>query len=555
MRPALLALLAATSVVSHSQTAFGPNPPRLTVVISIDQFRNDYTERFAPYFLPASSGSTVGGFNYLLQGGAVYRDAHHGHVPTETGPGHATLLTGSEPSLNGIVANAWIDPLAIDWASGKRPSSVYCASDPETGEVNGGGKMSPRNLKVTTVGDELKLATGGKAKVVGIAFKDRASIFMAGHAADTVIWTNGNGGWASSTHYCPTGKLPAWVDKLNADKPFDAFVGKAWEPLLPAEAYALSRKAPAEKAPPAGKVFSHEVGAEANKAYYGAVAVTGFGNDIVGTTVERALDAESLGQDDVPDLLVINLSSNDYVGHRYGPNSPEVLDVTVRTDRMLSKLFNAINAKVKGGLRETVIVITADHGVVPIPEESAKEAHTEAARYADSAVEKAIEAALAAKFGAGDWCVASMPHIYLNRPLIGSKALDPATVQRAAAEAAMTVPGIYGAVAASDVWTGRVPQVAWGQLVSNSYNPRLSGDVFVFETPGAYFGSGTGTGHGSPWNYDSHVPILMRGKGIEKGKHSERVFTNAIAPTLSHLLGVEYPTGCMGTVLPGALKD
>ncbi len=457
--------------------------------------------------------------------------------------------------MDGIVGNEWYDPATIDWASGKRPEEVYCVSDPETTEINSGGKMSARNLQVTTLGDELKLATAGKGKVVGVAFKDRAAILMAGHGADAVVWTNGKGGWSSTSYFCPSGALPVWVDKLNADKTFDMHIGQAWEPLLPADAYSLTKKAPAEKAPTAGQVFSHDLGSEGDKSFYSNLATSGFGNDVVEIAVERAVAGEALGQDDVPDLLVVNLSSNDYVGHRYGPDSPEVMDTAVRTDRMLSRLFNFLDRAVPGGLAEVTIVVTADHGVLPIPEESAKDVRTGVRRVSEAAIEANVDKALSAKYGEAKWCWLATPNLYLNRPMIESKKLDPAEVQRVAAAAAMTTPGVYAALTQSDVWAGRVPKTHWAEMASNSLNPKLSGDVLVFEAAGDYMGGGTGTGHGSPWIYDSHVPILVCGKGIAKGRHSERVYTNGIAATLAHLLHVEYPSGCIGHILPGALKD
>ena len=552
----LLPLLVVSSMLSsNTMVSPGANPPRLVVLISIDQFRADYVERFSEHYLPSVSGKVRGGFKYLQSIGKTYLDAHHGHVPTATGPGHATLMTGSEPSLNGIVGNDWFDPSTIDWKSSTRPKDVYCVADPASEPVNGGGSMSPKNLKVTTVGDELKLATGGKSKVVGIAFKDRASILMAGHAADTVIWFNGKGGWTSSTFYCPDKTLPKWVQKLNEAKTFEVFSGTTWEPLLDANAYSLTKKAPGEKTPLSGKVFSHELGDSTSASYYSNLTTSGFGNDIVFAAVEAAIEGENLGKDSVPDILVINLSSNDYVGHRYGPNSPETLDTAIRTDRMLSKLIGTLATKIEGGIRAVTIAVTADHGVLPIVEESAQDARTEAIRIKESSVESSVNKALSDKFGPANWCFFSAPNLYLNRAEIKSKGLNPSDVQSEAARAAMTTTGIYSAVTATNLWLGNVPKTDWALFASWSYNPKLSGDVLVFETPGNYFGGGTGTGHGSPWPYDSHVPILIAGHGISRGVEAKRVYTRDIAPTLCEILGIEYPTGNMGLPLLNAIRD
>lgn len=555
LRATLLSALCALAGSASPQAPIGSDPPRLVLVLSIDQFRGDYLQRFSPLYLPTRSRDGVGGLRWLLERGAAYLDAHHAHVPTYTGPGHAVLLTGALPSLHGIVGNEWYDPAQIDWTSPKAPSSIYCVSDPGAKTIGGNSApVSPLNLKVTTVGDELKMATNGKAKVVGVAYKDRASILMAGHAADTVIWMDDRvGDWVSSSAYCRDGRLPRWVSKLNEEDRIDRHLGQWWEPVLPLEAYALTRKAPAENPPPAGKAFRHALGSQKGVAFYKQFVSSGYGNDYVVETVERAVEAEALGKDPVPDLLVVNFSTNDYAGHRFGPNSPEVLDVTVRTDRAVARLLRFLDRSIAGGLGEVAVVLTADHGVVPIPEEAGGAYGTGAIRSSDGEVSKAVESALAARFGEGKWCWYNAPHLYLNRPLIAKRSLDRMEVERAAAEAAMSVPGIVAAYTRTQLSTGAVPDLDWATAATKSYHPPLSGDVLVFEAPGALFSGGTGTSHGSPWAYDTHVPIVFAGKGIRAGRRYERVSTTAIAPTLCQLLGIEYPTGCTGRVLPGAL--
>ena len=219
----------------------GIAPPKLVVLISIDQFRGDYVERFYRHFLPARTGRGIGGFRFLMETGAHFRNAMHNHIPTATGPGHATLMTGSEPAIDGIVGN--------DWFSRATGKSMYCVEDPSVETIGGpSGPMSPKNLMVTTVGDELKMATNGRSKVVGVAIKDRAAILMAGHAADEVIWWDaGVGAWVTSSFYAPSKRLPEWVTTLNAERGVDKLAGKAWEPMLPKDAYATARRAPSEK--------------------------------------------------------------------------------------------------------------------------------------------------------------------------------------------------------------------------------------------------------------------------------------------------------------------
>ncbi|NUL81520.1 MAG: alkaline phosphatase family protein [Armatimonadetes bacterium] len=534
MRSLSLLFLVASFVVSFAQT------PRLVVVISIDQCRADYLTRFNDHYLPASQK----GFNYLIANGAHYRDAHFGHVPTATGPGHAVLLSGAPPHLSGIVGNEWYD------RQNKREH--YCVDDLTTETVGGRSKpMSPKALQVTTVGDELKMATGKRSKVVGIAYKDRASILMAGHAADTVVWfDDSTGNWVSSKHYCPDGKLPQWVQALNDEKHIDMFAGRTWKPLLPAEAYKDCR--------PLGnpEPFTATLPASPGQPLYKAFASSGYGNDYVFLTAMRAVEAEGLGADDTPDILAINLSTNDYIGHAFGPNSPQVLDISVRTDRGLSDFLKFLDKKVKGGLKSTLIAITADHGVAPVPEELAQSYRGPGKRIASRLVEEKVETALDKLIGPADWVLAySEPHLYLNFGAIQSPLFTRESIEQAAADAALEVDGVYFAFTRTQLLNGRAPGWDWSPLVYNAMHPHRSGDLIVITAPNVYMSSyPTGTGHFTPWAYDTHVPLLLTGPGIKPGRYMRRVTTLDLAPTLSQLLNIEYPSGNMGKVLTEAVK-
>lgn len=532
---ALAATLAVASLCAAS--------PRLVVVISIDQYRADYADRFAAHHLPAESRGRVGGFEWLKQRGAWFADAHFSHVPTSTGPGHAAMLTGSVPAINGIVENNWFDR-----ATGAR---VYCVEDPTVQTVGGRSKpMSPRNLLVTTLGDELKMATSGRARVVGIALKDRASILMAGHAADTVIWFDADAGaWATSTFYAPSGKLPAWVERLNARGIPASQLGDRWTPLLPDSAYASTRLAPfvTERRP--RPIFSHSL-EPGSRERFRNWTTSAAGQEFVFRSVAEAMEHERLGQDEVPDLLCVNLSTNDYVGHKFGPNSPEVMDISIRTDRLLSDLFNSLASKVKGGLAAVTVVVSADHGVMPIPEEARDIYRIPSVRIPDGTIEKVVESALVTEFGEGVGVAAfSAPHMYLR---FGNAPRE--RVVEVARKACEGVPGVFAAIPAERVAEGRLPRLAWAQRVENGFYAPRSGDLLVLEAPGAYLGSGTGTGHGSPWAYDTHVPIFVAGYGVRAGVSYRTVSISDIAPTLSQILGVEYPSGCVGSPLGEAIR-
>jgi hypothetical protein len=491
--------------------------------------------------LPARQGGKVGGFRFLSEGGADYSDAHHGHIPTATGPGHAALLTGSAPSLHGIIGN--------DWKDRNTGKTVYCVDDPSTETIGGSSKpMSARNLQTSTVGDELKLATAGKGKVVGIALKDRAAILMSGHAADTVIWfDNGSQGWVSSAYYCPGKALPGWVQSVNSEKMPAGYIGKQWKPLLSADHYDLSKLAPFVKATDP-KPFDRPI------KNMGDFWTSPFGNEFTIETAKRSLTEERLGQDDIPDLLCISLSSNDYVGHSFGPNSPEVMDISVRTDRMLSDLFNTIDQKVPGGLKRTLIVLSADHGVSPIPEEG-ENIRIPFERDSFSAGLQAVKDGLNEKFGEGDWVYGiTEQYLYLNPNTVAAKKADRDEVAKEAARILSGVPGVYTAIPRSDVAKGLMPDTNWAWLVTRSFNPTMGGDVVIIEKPGALFSGGVGTSHGTPWEFDSHVPIVFWGANVTPGLYARRVYTQDIASTVCTILGIEYPTGNLGKPLVELLK-
>ncbi len=537
--------LLALAALAH-RTHLPPTAPKLVLLISIDQGRADYIDRFSDLYLPPKRGVTLGGFRWLDETGVRFTDAHHHHLPTATGPGHSVLMTGSVPAINGIVGNDWWDR-----AAGK---TRYVTDDP-TVQTVGGGKsapMSPRPLKVTTLGDELKMATNGRSRVVGISFKDRAAILMAGHAADEVVWADyDTGGLVTSSYYGEA--LPAWAQKINEGRAVDAYLGKSWTPSLPEAAYVNARNAPHEKG---SKTFSHPYGAERNRKYVSNVIASGAGQEFIVGAAEKAVEADRLGQHDVPDVLVLNLATNDYVGHAWGPNSPEVMDIAVVTDRLLSRLFNRLDKTVPGGIDNVAIVVTADHGVAPIPSEAADVYRIgSAARLAGGDVAKAVEASLSAKYGGSGWVLGGLyeQNLYLNRASILAKGLKTVEVEQSAADAAATVPGVYAAFTRTAILHGDLPNLPYAEWVANALNPQFGGDVMVLEAPNVVQTSATGTSHGTAWAYDTHVPILTHWAGQKAGRVARRVYTHDIASTLCTLLGIEYPSGNVGRPLNEAL--
>ncbi len=547
--PAALGALA----IAH---ATEPARPRLVVVLSVDQLRADYLPRFEDLFLPARQEGKVGGFRYLMEEGAYHLDARHDHFPLYTAPGHAVLLTGALPHEHGIVDNWWYDR-----AWGRSRNCVEDPNHPQVGGSPGGRPVSPASLLVTTVGDELKMATGGKGKVWALALKDRAAVLMAGHLGDGALWFDSSSGeWVTSTFYAKGAGLPGWLARWNAGKRVDADFGRAWELSVPESALARLWTPGREHVDDGyrlGPEFPHVLtGGEEKpgKLFYGAFRASPFANEHVLETAKHLMEVERIGQDETPDLLAISLSSNDYVGHAFGPDSPEVLDMTVRTDRQLSGLFRYLEETVPGGLSRVTIVVTGDHGVAPVVS-AATAAGLPAGFYEEEAAEEAAGKALDEAFGPDDWSHGiEEGSLYLNLETIGRKGIGRSTAEEVAAKALEDVEGIYAAYTRTRILEGRLPPTDLARRIARSFHPKISGDVVIVSAPGWLPGDhGRGTTHGSPYAYDTSVPLLLAGSGVRPGRHAGRVSTLDLAPTLAAILGVPRPSGSEGQILGHAL--
>jgi predicted AlkP superfamily pyrophosphatase or phosphodiesterase len=493
-----------------------PARPRLILGIVVDQFRYDYLTRFRTDY--------NSGFDRLLTRGAVFTNARYEHYPTVTAIGHATFMTGATPSLSGIIGNSWYDR-----ETGKQVTSVDDASVQLLGRSNAAG-ASPRKLVVSTLGDEMKLAWLGKSKVIGMSLKDRSAILPAGHIADGAYWFDPqSGNFVSSTFYFKD--LPQWARDFNASRRADRYLKAEWKPLAPRPDFPGFEKRMADTADP---------------RYYDALEASPFGNELLEEFAERAIDAEKLGQDDITDLLTVSFSSNDYVGHEVGPDSPEVRDISIRTDRVIGKLLEFVDARV--GLANVLVVFTGDHGVPQIPELLA-ERRMPAGRLSGKVILAAAEKALIERFGEGKWIAGSTgPAPYFDRALIRSRKLTEAEVQRVAADAVAQLPHMYRVYTREQLLYGQVlPDIVTRRVVNGFYPSRAS-DLTVLEEP-YWIQAAHGTTHGSVFEYDAHVPLIFMGAGIRAGKYHARVMPNDIAPTLATLLEVETPSGSVGRVL------
>jgi predicted AlkP superfamily pyrophosphatase or phosphodiesterase len=505
---------------------------RLVLLIAVDQFRYDYLTRFRSDY--------ADGFKRLMAEGAMFTDANLEHYPTVTAVGHATMLSGATPSVSGIIGNDWFDR-----ASG---ASVTSVSDPEVtllGAPSGTGTAaaaaagaSPHRLLVSTVGDEMKMASrspkgsSGAPRVLGLSLKDRSAIMPVGRGADAAYWWDTKtGNFVTSTYYMR--EEPPWVRAFNDQKAPDTYAGRAWT--------LLARPATSVKQLPADRTA----------ALYDGIYGSPFGNDLLASFADSALTAEQLGQRGATDLLSVSFSSNDSVGHTLGPDSPEVRDIAIKTDRAIGRLLSRVDRLV--GLQHVLVVLTADHGVAPVPE-VAKQMGLNAGRMTSNDLFGPIQKALETKYGQGKWVLStagSSP--YLNYDLMATLRLDPAEVRRTAAEAAMAVPHVARVFTRDQLLGGDVATDRISQRVLRGFNAQRSGDLEILLEP-YWMRQATGTTHGTPYNYDAHIPLILMGAPIKAGEYSDHVALNDLAPTIATLVGVEIPGGSSGRVLTEALR-
>lgn len=514
------ALLLTLPLFAPAQTPqVAPKRPKLVVGIVVDQFRYDYLVKFRDQY--------NGGLSRLLTQGAVFTNAFYEHFPTVTAIGHSTFMSGATPSVSGIVGNEWFDR-----ETGKQVTSV--SDDTVTmlgGEGRGGNAASPRRMLVSTVGDELKMAGRG-SKVIGISVKDRSAILPAGHMANGAYWFDpGSGNFVSSTHYFP--QLPAWAMDFNKSRYADKYAGVEWKPLTGGG--------------PAFKTMATVT----DKAFYTSLESAPYSNDLVEKFAEAAIAGEQLGRHSGTDLLTVSFSANDYIGHAVGPDDPQVRDVAIRTDRLLGTFFQYIESQI--GMRNVLVVLTADHGVSPTAEVN-RERKMPGGRIPETVIAATIEARLVEKYGAGKWLVGRLgASQYINTQLIREKNLSLDEVSETAAAAAREVPHVFRGYSRSQLMRGAVSGDQIDRRVLNGFYAGRSPDVHVVLEP-YYVNDPKGATHGQPFNYDAHVPVILMGDGIRAGRYHKRVAPNDIAPTLATLLDVETPSGALGRVLDEILQ-
>lgn len=542
--PPAAAPTAAPQATQAAAATFTGKRPKLVVVIALDQFRADYLTRFEAHF-----GDT--GFKRLLREGASFT-GHYGHYATYTGPGHALLLSGSYPYVNGISTNKFYNP-----ATSRSEAMVFDGQSKILGlkDTEADMDVSPRNFYGSTVGDELILAQGRQAKTIALATKGRGAILMGGRLAKTYWMNDDTGDMTTSTYYAQS--LPAWIETWNKKKVADSYFGKTWDRALPASAYtaaAADDTASEGGWKGLGKTFPHKVDGKLKAPgpdYYEALCATPFANDWELDFAKVAVENEQLGQRGVTDLLAISLSATDLAGHDFGPLSHEVQDIVVRTDKQMGEFLDWTYGKL--GKDEVLVVVSADHGGMPLPEQMASFGFN-AGRLKKKAIGEAIEKALKDKFGGDKWVVAlEDPHVFLDRKKIEVKKLQAEDVERVAGEAAAKIEGFGGYFTRTALLQGKVPDTELGRAILRTYFAPRGGDVVMWMLPfyiwGKYAEKDTGTTHGTFYRYDTDVPVLITGAAVKPGKYGVREMID-LAPTLSHLLGVARPAGADGQIIP-----
>ena len=515
--------------------------PKLVVGIVVDQFRYDYLERFADLF-------GEDGFQRLMREGAVFPDSQYLHSVTVTAPGHAAFMSGSVPSQNGIISNEWFDR-----AQRKAVTSVSDDAVQPVGSSGGTG-ASPHRLVGSTLGDELKLSNGGESRVIGISMKDRGAILSAGHHPDGAYWFDDlSGQFMTSTYYMK--QLSGWAADFNSKHPADVYFGRTWTRLRPESDYVRSGRDDSPYEQPGGKrVFPYTIDGGATKpspAFYNQLLASPFSNDLLLAFAKAAIKGEDLGNHAATDLLIISFSCNDLIGHAYGPYSHEVEDVTLRTDKVFADLFHYLDEKF--GRDGYVVAFTADHGAAPSPEQ-AQQMGLGGGRYSESEAADVITKALVKRFGDETWVLAhNNENIYLDWDAAARRKVPISDLAHEAAKAALTLSQIAAAFTEDDLKMNRVGPDAISQRVVRNYFAGRTGDVFLVPKP-YYVSSDKTTGHGTPYSYDTNVPVILWGPFFAPGRYASVASPADIAPTLAFILHVTRPSVAVGRILKEALR-
>ncbi|MDO1499750.1 alkaline phosphatase family protein [Winogradskyella maritima] len=522
----------------HKKEVTPIDKPKLVVGIVVDQMRYDYLTRFESQF-----GDD--GFKRLTGKGFNFKNNHYNYIPTYTGPGHASIFTGTTPKYHGIIGNNWYDKVLKE--------TVYCAGDESVssvGTTHNAGKMSPHRMLTTTFADENRLFTQMKGKSIGISLKDRGAILPAGHTANGAYWFHGKdeGAWISSSFYIS--ELPEWVETFNASDKAEQYF-KTWDTFKELSTY--SESGSDENNFEGGfngkdtAAFPYDLNAlKAENGNYDILKATPYGNSLTADFAMAAIKGEQLGKDATTDVLTVSFSSTDYVGHNFGVNSKEIEDTYIRLDADLERFFQFLDTEVGAG--EYVVFLTADHGAINVPAYLDKN-RIPSGYLNNQKTRTRFGEYIKSKFNSESLVEnVSNNQVFLNKAEVVSRNLDITAIRRDIANELIAydrVDKVYTAEAMINFnFTTGIES-----LLQNGYHQKRSGDIILVpETAFISYGK-TGSTHGSGLNYDTHVPLLFYGKGIKKGASYERTVIPDIAPTISAMLGISFPNASTGRPL------
>jgi predicted AlkP superfamily pyrophosphatase or phosphodiesterase len=558
------AILALALLPFSGGVTWAGEQPKLILQITVDALRGDLPGRF-------SNVLGDGGFRYLMEQGINYTSAQYQHANTETIVGHTSLATGTVPAAHGMVANVWFDR--------ELDRLVYNIEDPDYRLLTVGADVdskteidptqraakvegrSPNNILSSTFSDEMAVHFAGRSKIFAVSVKDRGAVSLAGHAGKAFWFSKASGEFVTSNYYYQ--QYPDWVNEWNARKPFTAYAGNSWELMHQQGKYLFGGADDRDYEtdfPGFGRTFPHTYGSTDDKYFTTRLTLSPAGDELTLDFAKTLLISEQLGQDDVPDYLAISFSSTDYVGHLFGASSLESEDNMARLDRTLTNLFEFIDKEV--GLENTLIVLSADHGQPEVP----GHLHTlgiDNAHYFDTEALDKTPAIMALKkqFGLGEELIEAFfqPYLYLNHDLIREKGLDQAQVEQAVAAELLKFDGVAYAVSSTALRTDNLPDTLMMRSIMRNFHSKRSGDIYLVFEPNVFINDFDGltvaSTHGSPWRYDTFVPVIFAGAGLPSVTVSRPVTPYDVAPTLAAYLGMKPPSGAIGIPLPEVLKQ
>jgi predicted AlkP superfamily pyrophosphatase or phosphodiesterase len=532
-------LLFISIVISSFQiNAQNTNQPKLVIGIVVDQMRWDYLYRYQEKY-------TANGLNRLLDKGYVCQNTQIPYVPTYTAPGHTCIYTGSVPAITGIVANNWYDK--------KIDKVIYCTDDNSVktvGDSTLAGVMSPKNLLVTTITDELRLASNFQSKTIGIAIKDRGAILPAGHAANGAYWFSGaSGNWITSTYY--RNDLPNWVQNENKKVEQDKMMQQSWQTIMAIEKYHESTEDKVSWETPykgeAEPVFTHQLEAELMKSP-DLLRALPYGNTMTLEMAKAAITGEGLGADNITDFLTVSLSSTDYIGHQFGTNSVEIEDTYLRLDKDLANFFEYLDATVGKG--KYVLFITADHGAAHNAS-FLQTHHIPSGNEISDSISKKINEFVAQKFGDKELIAGIInQQIYFDEKLLNDDIAKTNLLSQSLIQYIKTLPGVADVIELKNISTSTLVSDYKTDL-TNGYNAQRSGNLYIVLQPGWMDDFTKGTTHGSFYRYDTHIPLIWYGAGVKQGVDYSQIYMTDISATIASMLHIQEPNGCIGKPIIG----